>query len=56
MSEQGTGNRDAPSLGTCPVCETTIPSECLLIEYHLDDGWPRLFAECPACEEPVHPE
>lgn len=46
--------RDGP-LGTCPNCDGDVPREYLLIRYETDDGWPKLFAECPTCEEPVHP-
>lgn len=42
-------------LGVCPRCETEIPEGLLLIEYETD-GDRRVFAECPACEEPVTPE
>lgn len=44
------------TLGRCPVCDAWIPSRKLLIRYETAEGWPRLFAECPACEVPVHPE
>lgn len=49
-------NRDeTPPLGTCPGCGEPIAASNLLIKYETDEGWPRMFAECPACEEPVHP-
>lgn len=44
-----------PPLGRCPNCEEQIPSEKLLIKYETAEGWPKMFAECPACNEPVHP-
>lgn len=43
-------------LGTCPDCGVTIPRVNLLIKYETEDGWPRMFAECPDCEDAVHPE
>ncbi|PSP66551.1 hypothetical protein BRC79_07485 [Halobacteriales archaeon QH_8_67_27] len=43
-------------LGRCPNCEVMIPPGNLLIKYETDDGWPKLFAECPDCRDPVHPE
>lgn len=42
-------------LGECPDCAVSIPSANLLIRYETADGWPRFFAECPQCLEPVHP-
>lgn len=49
-------NRDeTPPLGTCPGCGEPIAASNLLIKYETDEGWPRMFAECPDCEEPVHP-
>ncbi|WP_449271650.1 DUF7837 family putative zinc-binding protein [Halolamina pelagica] len=39
------------SLGSCPVCGNDIPTDLLLIEYETG-----VFAECPQCREPVHPE
>ncbi|WP_459191441.1 DUF7837 family putative zinc-binding protein [Halosimplex sp. J119] len=47
--------RDQP-LGQCPNCEEMIPAANLLIRYESRGNWPRLFAECPACGDPVHPE
>lgn len=48
--------REAPSiLGRCPVCDETIPSGGLLIEYETSGGWPQMYAECPSCAEVVHP-
>lgn len=49
-------DRAFPMLGTCPMCEAPIPNANLLIKYETDDGWPRMFAECPSCETPVHPK
>jgi hypothetical protein len=45
-----------PVLGTCPACDDVIPKANLLIAYQTADGWPRMFAECPNCQDPVHPE
>lgn len=56
MIEERNGSADEAPLGTCPVCDATIPSTRLLIEYESEDGWPRMFAECPRCDVPVHPE
>lgn len=44
------------NLGACPNCDATIPSAFLLISYETSDGWPKMFAECPACDDVVHPE
>ena len=44
-----------PILGRCPACDVAIPTACLLIEYETGDGWPGMFAECPACADVVHP-
>ncbi|WP_449267266.1 DUF7837 family putative zinc-binding protein [Halalkaliarchaeum desulfuricum] len=43
------------SLGTCPLCGTRVSRDAVLIEYEVD-GDPRLFAECPECEQPVRPQ
>lgn len=45
-----------PPLGTCPECGRQIPAGNLLIKYESPGGWPRMFAECPNCAIPVHPE
>jgi len=42
------------SLGHCPRCSATIPVRNLLISYETDDG-AAVYAECPACADPVHP-
>lgn len=42
--------------GECPNCDAAIPSAYVLIRYETSDGWPRLFAECPACKDVVHPQ
>jgi len=54
----GTDDRELRGgpLGTCPNCDVMIPSGNLLIRYESEGDWPRLFAECPDCENPVHPE
>lgn len=44
------------ALGTCPICAKGIPTRNLLIRYEDDDGWPKIFAECPACVSVVHPK
>lgn len=44
-----------PPLGRCPHCDRDIPKRNLLISYESAGEWPRMFAECPTCEEPVHP-
>jgi len=54
IEEKASDDGNAP-LGTCPVCETTVPSARLLIEYESEDGAIRMFAECPRCEVPIHP-
>lgn len=46
---------DGP-LGLCPECKVPIPSSYLLIEYVPEGEWPRVFAECPDCGDPVYPE
>jgi endogenous inhibitor of DNA gyrase (YacG/DUF329 family) len=50
------GQRTTQILGICPACDRPIPKPNLLIAYETADGWPRMFAECPSCGEPVHPE
>lgn len=44
------------ALGKCPNCAETIPTRNLLIRYEAENGWPKIFAECPACISVVHPE
>lgn len=46
---------ECPTLGRCPICDTLIPPSNLVIKYEMSGEWPRMFAECPACEDPVHP-
>lgn len=46
---------DAVLLGQCADCDTPIPSSQLLVSYETADGWPCMYAECPACEEIVRP-
>lgn len=41
--------------GSCPHCQTAIPRRAVLIEYETTTG-STAFAECPDCEEIVHPE
>lgn len=55
MIEERNGSDDA-SLGACPGCDATVPSARLLIKYESEDGGLRMFAECPRCEVPIHPE
>jgi carbonic anhydrase len=43
------------ALGTCPLCNASIPEVRVLIEYETADG-PDVWAECPSCLEVVHPE
>jgi hypothetical protein len=43
------------TLGECPNCESDIPPAATLIEYESEDGWPATFAECPECQNVVHP-
>lgn len=47
--------RDPPTLGQCPDCGSEIASYDVLIEYENDDGQPALWAECPDCQDVVHP-
>ena len=54
MPSVGDSEQEGP-LGACPNCDVTIPRANLLIAYETESGWPKLFAECPDCEEPVHP-
>jgi hypothetical protein len=44
----------ATAIGDCPKCREPIPNNKLLIEYDADGGREG-FAECPACEDVVHP-
>jgi hypothetical protein len=41
--------------GECPNCTHWIPAVDVLIEYETSDGRSRLFADCPGCEDVVHP-
>jgi NAD-dependent SIR2 family protein deacetylase len=43
-----------PRDGHCPACEEQIPEEAVLIEYETEEDR-RRFAECPGCDEVVHP-
>jgi hypothetical protein len=42
------------TVGSCPVCGTSIARTDLLIEYETDGG-PAAYAECPDCREVVDP-
>lgn len=46
---------DGLLLGHCADCEAPVPTDQLLITYTTEDGWPRMYAECPACREIVRP-
>jgi hypothetical protein len=54
LEDRPVGARD-PILGACPDCAVPIPSSNLLARYETDGGWPRFLAECPRCEDLVHP-
>ncbi|MFP8889884.1 hypothetical protein ACLI4U_08935 [Natrialbaceae archaeon A-CW2] len=43
-------------LGTCSKCNTTIPTLQLLVKYQAANGWLRLLAKCPHCDEIVSPK
>lgn len=43
-------------LGACPCCQTTIPAGNELIEYERSDGGVAVYADCPECRIPVHPQ
>ena len=43
------------TLGACPLCETPVSRDGILIEYVVD-GERRVYAECPECGEPVQPQ
>lgn len=45
-----------PVIGRCPYCETPIPDRNTLISYELSDGGAAVYAGCPECEVPVHPD
>jgi len=47
----GTANSE---VGRCPECEGSIPTYSILISYENDEG-EQHYAECPECEEVVHP-
>jgi hypothetical protein len=44
------------SLGTCPRCDARIPARNRLISYETADGDRAVYAECPDCSDPVHPD
>lgn len=46
---------DGTTLGLCPLCESAIPAEQLVIEYTPETGWPLMLAACRRCEELVGP-
>lgn len=46
----------ATNLGRCPGCGESIPSYNKLIEYETAEGWTAMFAECPNCDDVVHPQ
>lgn len=46
---------DHSPLGVCPVCTTEIPPGRLLIEYQKANDR-AMYAECPSCDVPVHPQ
>lgn len=43
-----------PDVGDCPVCGAGVTRTDLLIQYETDSG-PAAYAECPDCQEIVHP-
>lgn len=47
----GTANSE---IGRCPACGGAIPTYNILISYESDDG-EQHYAECPECDEVVHP-
>jgi hypothetical protein len=53
--DSGKQMTNQPTLGHCPDCGRTLLRETLLISYRTEGGKPRMFAECSACDEPVHP-
>lgn len=46
---------DGSFLGLCPLCNSRIPAERLIVNYTPAEGWPRMLAECGTCEEVVGP-
>ena len=56
MGETTRSQPGSSILGQCPGCDASIPRAGLLIEYRTAEGWPRMFAECPACAAVVHPK
>ncbi|WP_436929639.1 DUF7837 family putative zinc-binding protein [Halosimplex halobium] len=56
MVETDNRNLRGETLGACPSCDVMIPTANLLIRYDSEGSWPKLFAECPNCGDPVHPE
>ena len=48
---------DGPEiLGRCPGCGESISEVWLLVEYKIDNGNTRIWAECPECDDVVAPE
>lgn len=47
-------NSSESTLGTCPLCDVSIPSERMLIRY-VRDGNSTMFVTCPVCDEVVRP-
>jgi peptide methionine sulfoxide reductase MsrB len=55
MKEDRCIGQAEPTLGVYPDCDVVILFSNLLIKYETEGGWPQFFAECPQCEDPVHP-
>jgi hypothetical protein len=55
MSGTSNRTRNLSTVGSCPNCDHRIPATDVLIEYETTDGRSRRFADCPGCEDVVHP-
>lgn len=55
MSQPVGPGQSPSSPGHCPECKVPVPSVNVLVEYETNEGWHRVFAECPVCEDVIHP-
>jgi uncharacterized C2H2 Zn-finger protein len=56
MSGSPNQTRDVSVAGSCPNCGQRIPATDVLIEYETSAGRSERFADCPRCEDVVHPD
>jgi len=42
-------------LGRCPLCDSRLPAEQLVVSYSPAEGWPQMLAACRQCDAVVGP-